>query len=464
MDLHAIAARRLLLPVARYKEGRRHFNRFLREFMRNQYLSPGELRDLQLRRLKALLRHSYEHTPFYRRQFQEAGITPDAIRDLDDLRLLPTLSKQQIQAHLDELIADTHAVHRLRRDYTGGSTGTALMFYRDFRRGDAREALAYRHDGWTGWEIGERQSFIWGAPRDLGPVGQLRWRLTSRFVRRYTMLDALALDEESMSAFATDLTRWRPSLIVTFATAAYVFAKFLLARGIEVPRPKGIITTAELLQPHQRRAIEEGFRAPVFDRYGAREVGLVASECESHEGMHIAADSVQVEFLVDGRPAEPGEPGEIVVTDLLNYGMPMIRYRLGDVGVPTDRRCSCGRTLPMMEMLSGRVTDFLVTPNGKMLWGAYITLYAIAHRPGFEQVQLIQDARDRVLIKVVPGPQFARADLDYVGQRLGELMGGGVTFTYELVDEIPVGPGGKRQFCVCKVPTALSEDVLVERT
>jgi len=458
MDLYAPIARSILLPAVRWKEGHRRFTWYLREFERTQYLSPADLRELQLRHLQALLRHAYDHTAYYRRQFREAGITPAAIRDLDDLRKLPTLSKQNLSANLADLVADNYRLEELRRDHTGGSTGSALTFYRDRRRGDARMGVAYRHDQWTGWRIGERSSYIWGALRDLGPLTSLRWRLNSRFVRRHTFLDAAALDDISMSRFAAHLARWRPALIVAYSGAAYLFAKFLLAQGIKVPPPKAVITSAELLQPHQRRVIEQGLGAPVFDRYGAREVGMIASECERHQGLHIAADSLLVEMVADGAPAAPGEPGQIVVTDLLNYGMPMIRYCIGDSGVLSDRCCDCGRSLPLMQMLAGRISDFLVTPGGTMVSAAYLTV-VIAQRPGLEHVQFVQDRREHVLIRVVPGPAFASADLDHLERKLRDLMGAGVTFSRELVQEIPRGPGGKCHFCVCNVPTALSEDL-----
>jgi len=459
-DLRAVIARRLLLPIARWKEGRHHFNQYLREFEQSQYYSPERLRDLQSERLQALIAHAYQHTAYYRRQFDEAGIDPASIRDPDDLERLPTLSKPQVQADLADLLAENYPLDKLTRDYTGGSTGTALKLYRDQRRGDARLAVGLRHDRWTGWEVGERAAYIWGAPRDFGPVANLRWRLSTRLVHRLTMLDALILDQESMARFAVELKRWRPALIVSYASVAYVFAKFLLERALEVPPPKAVIVTADLLQPHQRPVIEKGLGAPVFNRYGARELGIVSSECAFHQGLHLAVDSLCVEVLANGRRAAPGQPGEIVVTDLLNYGMPLIRYRLGDVGVLADRRCDCGRGLPLMDMVSGRITDFLITPAGTMIWAGHIPMIAIASRPGFEQVQIIQEARDRLVVKVVPGPRFVPADLEYFDQKMTELMGPGVTFVHELVKEIPRGPGGKHQFCICKVPTDLTRDVL----
>jgi phenylacetate-CoA ligase len=454
MDTGSIIARRLLLPALRWKNGRRRVNHFLHDFERTQGCSADELRDLQLRRLQAVLRHAYDHSAYYRRRFQEAGITPAAIRDSDDLRKLPALSKDELRAHVAELIADNCRPADLRRDETGGSTGSPVAFYRDRRCGDARMAVGYRHDRWTGWDIGERVSYIWGARRDLAPMRKLRWRMSSRFLHRHTVLDAAALDADTMGRFARELGRWRPALVIAYAGAAYVFAKFLLERGITVPPPKGVITSAELLAPHQRQVIEQSLGAPVFNRYGAREVGLVASECHLHQGLHVAIDSLHVEVLADGVPAAAGSPGEVVITDLHNYGMPLIRYRLGDVVMPSDRRCDCGRALPLLEMVSGRTSDFLVTPGGRLVSGAYLTIVT-AQCSGVEQVQFVQEAADDVLIKIVAGPGFTAADLRGLGRKVGELMGSGVTVRTEVVAEIPKERGGKHRFCVRRPPVPL---------
>ena len=453
MDLYGYAARSVLQPMARWRDGRRHFTRYYHEFARTQYLPPEKLRELQLRRLRALLRHAYDHTAYYRRQFAEAGITPDAIRSLEDLCKLPPLSKQGVRAHLPELLADTYELAHLRRDQTGGSTGIPLIFYRDCARGDARLALGFRHDGWTGWRPGERTAYIWGAPRDFGR--SLRWRLVSRFVHRRATLDAGWLDEQGMEHFARELGKWRPALIVAYSGSAHLFAKFLLQRGLQVPPARGVVCTAELLYPHQRREIEQAMGARVFERYGARETGLLASECDRHRGMHIASDSVYIEAEIDGRAAAPGEPGEVIVTDLLNFGMPMIRYQLGDIVVLSDRRCDCGRSLPLMEMVSGRISEHLVTPSGSMISGAYLA-QVIGHRPGLAQVQFVQYERELVHIRVVLGEEFTRADLDYVGAKFAEMAGPDLGFRFDIVPEIPRGPAGKHHLCICEVPTDLS--------
>ena len=237
-----------------------------------------------MRRLQALLAHAYEHAAYYRRVFDQAGVRPEAIESLDDLRRLPTLSKREVREHLSDLLADNYPKEKLRRDSTGGSTGIPVVFDRDLPRGDSRMAVGLRHDGWTGWRIGERLAYVWGAQRDFGPMEKIRWRLASRFVHRHIMLDAAALDEESMHRFAAELQRWRPALIVAYAGGAYVFSKFLLDRGIRLPAPKGVVCTAESLYPQHREVIERALGAPVFNRYGTREMGLIASECDRHLG------------------------------------------------------------------------------------------------------------------------------------------------------------------------------------
>src|SRR5262249_8028755 len=147
-------------------------------------------------------------------------------------------------------------------------------------------------------------------------------------------------------------------------------------------RPRGIITSAMVLHNWQRRVIEEVFACRVTNRYGCEEVSLIACECERHEGLHVNADNLLVEVLRDGRPAAPGEPGSVVVTDLSNRAMPLLRYQVGDVAVATDRLCPCGRGLPLLERIEGREADYVVTPSGRLISGISLTENFAVQVPG----------------------------------------------------------------------------------
>src|SRR5262249_46895959 len=208
---------------------------------------------------------------------------------------------------------------------------------------------------------------VWGNPEYL--KRGWRGRLRNALLERATYLDTLKMDTSAMDRFAQTLLRRQPTLIFGHAHSVYLFAEYVRFAGIRGIRPQGIITTAMVLHSWQRRAIEEVFACRVTNRYGCEEVSLIACECEKQAGLHINADGVYVEVLRDGRPARPGEAGSLVITDLTNRAMPILRYQVGDVGVLSERRCPCGRGLPLLERLEGPEADYVLTGAGEPLSG-----------------------------------------------------------------------------------------------
>jgi phenylacetate-CoA ligase len=203
--------------------------------------------------------------------------------------------------------------------------------------------------------------------------------------------------------------------------------------------------------------IEAVFGCPVFNRYGCREVGIIASECPAHDGLHVAAEGLVVEVLCDGRPARPGELGAVVVTDLLNRAMPLIRYRVGDAAVPEDRPCACGRGLPRLRSVTGRVADFLVGADGRLVAGPFLAHALVAARPSLGQVQIRQDQAGVVHFRVRPGPRFRiPEDLEYLREVSHRYLGERTDVGWELVERLDAEPSGKFLFCKSAVTPAFA--------
>jgi phenylacetate-CoA ligase len=212
--------------------------------------------------------------------------------------------------------------------------------------------------------------------------------------------------------------------------------------------PDGIVTSADMLYPHQRAAIERMFCAAVFDRYGCREVDTIAAECSEHVGMHICAERLVVEFLdEDGRPVAPEQPGRVIVTDLFGYAMPFIRYDIEDIATRSAEMCRCGRGLPLMGGLVGRASDVLTTPEG-----AYVSVTALStilpHVPGVRETQFVQKAADWLQIKVVRRPEYGPDSEATFRRHVGRLFGSRMRITFEYVDEIPRTSTGKARLSV----------------
>jgi phenylacetate-CoA ligase len=221
---------------------------------------------------------------------------------------------------------------------------------------------------------------------------------------------------------------------------------------------KAIVSSAETLWPHQRSLIEETFRVPVFDRYGCREVGQIASECSFHEGMHVSADRVLVEIVGEtGKTAAPGEEGTILVTDLDNYGMPLIRYDIGDRATARiDSSCECGRGLPLLERIHGRTMDIIHTPDGRRVGGTFWTLL-LRQRPGISRFQVVQDSPSGVTVYFVRGTEFESEVLDYFLAEIKKHCG--ADFQIDFVEKLSIEPSesGKQKLIVSNLKSDLEK-------
>jgi phenylacetate-CoA ligase len=202
-----------------------------------------------------------------------------------------------------------------------------------------------------------------------------------------------------------------------------------------------------MLSIEDRRLLEEVFGCPVFDRYGCREVSVIASECPAHSGLHVNAECLYLEIETPEGRARDGEVGSVLVTDLLNRAMPLIRYRIGDLGAWATGECPCGRGLPRLAALHGRSTDFLVGSDGRLVSGVFLATYVVANRPSLGQVQIRQERAGAVVYRVRPGRDFdAAADVAYLRAATRRHLGDRAEAEAELVDNLPAEPSGKFLF------------------
>jgi phenylacetate-CoA ligase len=377
------------------------------------------------------------------------GFAPGDLCTPADLRVLPPLEKRDIQQQRDRMVAQDWPRDDLIANKTGGSTGEPLSFFLSHDRRRSRTAATIRHNRWAGWDIGDKVALMWGAPRDL--PNHRRWRtwLRSVLLDRQLFLDTGHITEEKLATFEKSLKRFRPKIILAYAQAAVLFARYLQSNQINAYRPHAIVTSAEVLEQSDRRLIEDVFGCPVFNRYGSREVSVVASECDAHRGLHIMAEGLHVEVVTnsgqhDVMSAGPQQPGSILVTDLLNYAMPLIRYRIGDVGAWAAGSCPCGRNLPRLSHIAGRVTDFLVGADGRLVSGAFLSLYVIGCRPSLGQVQIHQETAGEVLYRIKQLPEdYDPADIEFLQTKTRQYLGPSTTVDFEFTDDIAPEPSGK---------------------
>jgi phenylacetate-CoA ligase len=446
---------RMLVAPAWAAWERSPYLRHHRRLLRTQFDSPEVIRRRQEQQLRSLAIHACQTTQFYRERFAAAGLPCNGIDSLDALRALPLLTKSDLRDHGLRLLSTDCPTRQLHHKKTSGSTGVSVEVVVDEGAQQLKRACTLRSDQWTGWRLGERVAAVWGNPEYL--KRGWRGRLRNALLERAIYLDTLKMDGAAMDRFVRSLERRAPSLLFGHAHSLYLFADFVRGCGGTRFRPKGIIATAMVLHDFERRLIEDVFKCPVTNRYGCEELSLIACECERHEGLHVNADGHYVEILhADGSACGPGEVGRVVVTDLLNRAMPLLRYEVGDMAAWSSRACPCGRRLPLIEKIEGRVADYVVTPRGEWISGISLTENFAVLVPGIAQLQIIQEAIDRFTFRIVRGSEFGPPSRQRIAELVAERFGHEVAYDCEFLERIPQEPSGKYRFCISKVDRCAS--------
>lgn len=433
--------RHVALPLLARKRKSRHLE-FLRFLERTQFDGLAAVRERQLAMLRIQLQHAWNTVPHYRKTWTAAGVHPSDVKSLADLANFPVLTKTDIRTHGPDLRSTAFAGQSLRTKKTSGSTGVPLTILCDEQAIQWKYACTLRADQWSGYRLGQRVAKVWGNP-EYQAFG-LRGRVMNRVVDRAVHLDTLHLTPERMEAFVSAIRRHRPGLIFGHAHSIYLLACQLKKLGIDDVRPNGVVSTAMPLHDWQRTVIESVFGTKPTNRYGCEEVSLIACECPAHNGLHVAAESVFTEVEASGH---------LLVTDLSNFAMPLIRYRIGDVVTATDRTCSCGRGLPLLERIEGRDADYAITPDGALISGISLTENFAMHIPGAAQVQIVQESRTHVVVRLVVDDAFTDASRTRIANLVLDTFGPTMRHDVELVDAIPQEPSGKYRFCISKVGT-----------
>lgn len=421
---------------------------YVREIRRRRADSPAVVAARQALQLRRIAAHAAATTPYYRNLFRQSRIDADRLTPADLLRI-PTLTKAIIRERGEELLSSSFRGAPLITKKTSGSTGVPLQVRLDAAGLAWKRAATLLADEDSGWRRGQPIAKAWGNPeyRRFGLKGWLRNALYERAIH----LDTLKMDDAAIDRFIDRLQTRMPGLLFGHAHSVYLVARRCRDRGIEPARPAGIITTAMALHDFERQMIQDVFRCPVTNRYGCEEVSLIACECPAHAGMHINVDSVFVEILDGDRPAEPGQPGDVVITDLSNFAMPLIRYRVGDVARWSAGECPCGRAAPRLASVDGREADYVVTPSGHYVSGVSLTENFATLVPGIAQLQIIQDEVDAFRFRIVRGPEFAGQGEAVLERLVRERFGAATRYACEFVERIEREPSGKYRFCISHV-------------
>ncbi len=393
----------------------------------SQYWPYEKLLAFQNERLRKLLPYAYEHVPGYRRKFEAAGVSPEEIRSIEDLRRLPITTRQELQNN-DDFVNRALVVRTM---YTGGSTGDSLAYYESEPAGRVRWNSHLRGWKWGGYEPGMRCCIV---------------NSSQSVIRQNNTIHLIGdLTEENLKKNLETVLSFKPAHLKGYVSSLFIFARYCLEKAVRLEGVVSAIPCSENLYDYQRRTMEQAFGCKVFEEYCCNDGGACAWECERREGLHYFMERAVIEN-VDGR---------MIVTDLWNYAMPFIRYENGDSVWSVGKPCSCGRTLPLIRV-KGRTNDVIITANG-VVTPSFLTHHGIGlvgidrqgthFRSGVRAIQYVQKPGGILEVNIVRNSWCTDADITGLERDLRQFMAG-LDVRIRLVDHIPTTSKGKTAFII----------------
>ncbi|MEE8572614.1 MAG: hypothetical protein V3T20_05105 [Gemmatimonadota bacterium] len=454
-ELRRLLTARVIDPIYWTGLKRYDFTARLAGLRATQWDSPGVFAERQGRRLARVLKHVVANVDFFA---ERAGDVTAADIEQDPwvaLKRFRVLEKRDLEGYLASVTPEPE--RRAFMSSSGGSTGEPVRFYLDAASdsiGLASTQLLYE---WAGIHRGDGRVMLWGARQEVSARASTARRLLDRLLRNLTVLDAFDLGPDAMRSYALTVSRLRPVCIEGYAEALFAFVEFLEQEGTTVPPPRAVISSASTLMPHMREKIESVLGAPVFDRYGSREVAAIAAECDHHTGLHVLGETALIEVVDDtGAEVAVGCEGDILVTTLANLTMPLIRYRIGDRAILGAELCSCGRPYPMLSAITGRTCSCLRRPDGGV-----VSMCAVTHIIGVEcnsgairSFQVVQESLEDIVVRLVPQPGVNELVLKQTGQitsRLRDVMGSNCRVRFVVEDRIDAAASGKHAYVISHV-------------
>jgi phenylacetate-CoA ligase len=423
--------------------------RVRREMEQNQWLTPEQIKQLQLDKLKTFLVDVNQHVPFYQQLFANIDFDPNKLQDLAELARLPLLDKATIRANTEAFKA--HDAQGLARFNTGGSSGEPLIFYIGRKRVSHDVAAKWRATRWWNVDIGDPEAVIWGSPIELGSQDKIRL-LRDKFLRTH-LIPAFEMSSEKLDGFIQQIQRIKPKMLFGYPSALAHIAAHAEKNNIVLNNLgiKVAFVTSERLYDHQREKIQSIFGCPVANGYGGRDAGFIAHQCPQG-GMHITADDIIVEIVDSNGQALPvGELGEIVVTHLATRDFPFIRYRTGDMGVLSAKVCGCGRGLPLLAEVQGRTTDFVVAQDGTVLHGLSL-IYVLRDLEGVDAFKITQESLELTKVQIVKAMGYQQELAEArITNEFKKRLGSTVNIVIEYPDQICKEKSGKFRYVISHV-------------
>ncbi|OQB43901.1 MAG: Phenylacetate-coenzyme A ligase [Parcubacteria group bacterium ADurb.Bin159] len=406
--------------------------------------TKDDLIRVQNKYLENLILHSYYNVPYYRKIFGEINIVKNNQVDLSKFGKIPILTKDLIRKNQKDLISKDYKKRKHYWNSSGGSTGEPLKLLQDetYRKwSNATEAYYYNNM----LNINERivkKILLWGSERDLfeGSIG-FRAKISNWLNNRIT-LNSFKMTEKDIKSYIDIINSSKPKLIRGYAGSLYELCKYAERKNLKIYTPKILISAAETLRDEMREKIEKIFKTKLYDFYGSREVGAMAGECKNNF-MHIFMFNNYMEILDMNN--QPAEEGKIIITNLHNYSMPLIRYEIGDTAIGDPKQCQCKNILPTLKKITGRITDHFVLKDETLIYGEYFT-HLFYLKEWVKTFQVIQEDYEKIKILMVLEKKINTNDKKDIENKIRLVMGQNCQINWEFVKDIPKTPQGKHLY------------------
>lgn len=417
------------------------------EFIKSiEYKSKEEIKAIQVDKLEKLLLHAHKNVPYYNKILKASGVVIDSKVNLENFSKIPILTKDIIRENFEDLKSKDLNKRKWYVNTSGGSTGVPVKFVQDKEYWDKAISTKLFYSLMAGKDLGEKEIKLWGSERDIfeGSIGH-KAKLQNWLYNRL-LLNSFLMSEEDMKRYVKIWNEFKPVIVWTYVDSIYEFTKFIDKNNLEICSPKSIIVTAGTLHKDVRDFVEIVFKSKIMNQYGSREAGDIAAECINREGLHIFEYCQYVEVLNDElEPVKEGELGQIYVTNLNNYSMPLIRYKIGDIASISNKMCSCGRGFSMLAEVTGRVTDHFLKRDGTIIHGEYFT-HLFYFKNWVKKFQVVQEDYNFVNVYVVLNETKDEKDIEDIKEKIKIVMGNDCRIKFEFVDEIDHSKSGKFLF------------------
>lgn len=415
---------------------------------KTQWLSKQGLQELQLKLLKRLIRHCYRTVPYYTNLMDDRGVRAEDIKTLADIKKFPVLTKKEVLEAGDSIISSKYPKWTLRKARTGGSTGTPLVIHRNWFSIGNEHAFVRRQWDWAGLSFSDRCAYFMSrVVADPDQQGGCLYAYDPAM--RDLILSTHHLSAETARDYAEIIKSYKIKALVGYPSALGFLARTCLDSGIELSL-QAAMTTSELLSPSMRDTIATAFNCKVYDFYGSAERVCYIHTCE-HGSYHIIPEYGLTELI----PVNESDPRwcRVVSTGFWNFGMPLIRYDMGDIVVKTDRTCACGRQFQVIESIDGREGDIIVTSSGRHLGVTLMIqlLYVICGTRHIAESQIIQDAVDHLTIEYVPTGKFGKEDLEKFRKLVAKYLPSELDFDFKAVKAVERTESGKIRPLVSRI-------------